>query len=48
MIKVNNNTFMNRHCEYHDEGKYAEYLHRILQDVYEESTKANHANILPT
>jgi hypothetical protein len=48
MSKVNNNTFMNRHREYHDEGKYTEYLHCILQDVYDESTNANHANIRPT
>jgi hypothetical protein len=48
MVKVNNNTFMNRQCEFHDDGKYVEYLHRILQDVYEESTQANHANVLPT
>jgi hypothetical protein len=45
MVRVNNNTFMNRHCEYHDEGKYAEYLHCILQDVYDDSTNADHANI---
>jgi hypothetical protein len=48
MVKVNNNTFMNRQCEFRDDGKYAEYLHRILQDVYDESTKADHAHILPT
>jgi hypothetical protein len=48
MVKLNNNTFMNRHFEYHDEGKYAEYLHCIMQDVYDESTNANHANIRPT
>jgi hypothetical protein len=39
MVKVNHNTFMNCQCEFHDDGKYAEYLHRILQDIYDESTK---------
>jgi hypothetical protein len=35
MVKVNNNNFMNRQCDFHDDGDYAEYLQCILQDIYE-------------